>query len=142
MHISQITIGRVTLTLLVLALIPAAPLTAAAGADAPESPAQEASSELQEASSEAAEEAQAAPLDAAIAAQHPAYAQRIERLRKLIHDTRAGLLAVRKLPHSTTRWQEHRPRKRERLKTYRVRIRALRASYAEALANAPAASTG
>jgi hypothetical protein len=141
MQIRRLATRGITPTCLALALLVAAPL-AVAGAEPPESPGQEAASELQEASVEEAEEAQAAPLDAAIAAQHPAYAQRIARLHTLCHDTRAGLLAVRKLPHATTRWQEHRPRKRERLKRYRLRIRALRASYAEALATASPAPSG
>jgi hypothetical protein len=141
MQIRRLVTRGVTLTCLALGLLGTAPVTIA-GADAPESPAQEAASELQEVSSEAAEEAQAAPLDAAITAQHPAYALRIEHLHKLIHDTRAGLLWVRQLPHSDRRWLEHRPRKRERLKRYRLRIRTLRASYAEALATVSPAPSG
>jgi len=141
MQIRRLATRGITLTCLALALLVTAPL-AVAGADPPESPAQEAASELQEVSSEAAEEAQAAPLDAAIAAQHPAYALRIAHMHKLIHDTRAGLLWVRQLPHSDRRWLEHRPRKRERLKRYRLRIRSLRASYAEALAAASPAPPG
>jgi hypothetical protein len=141
MQISRLVTRGVTLTCLALGLLGTAPV-ALAGANAPESPAQEAASELQEVSSEAAEEAQAAPLDAAIAVQHPNYVPRIEHLHKLIHDTRAGLLWVRQLPHSDRRWLEHRPRKRERLKRYRLRIRTLRASYAEQLATAPPAPSG
>lgn len=141
MQIRRLATRGITITCLALGLLGTAPV-AIAGADAPEPPALQAASELQEVSSEATEEAQAAPLDAAIAAQHPNYLPRIEYLHKLIHDTRAGLLAVRKLPHSTTRWQEHRPRKRERLKRYRLRIRTLRAKYAEELATASPAPSG
>ncbi len=141
MQIRRLATRGATLTCLALGLLGTAPV-ATAGADAPESPALGDANELQEVSSEAAEEAQAAPLDAAIAAQHPAYALRIEHLHKLIHDTRAGLLWVRQLPHSDRRWLEHRPRKRERLKRYRLRIRSLRASYAEALATASPAPSG
>ena len=89
--------------------------------------ASEAAEETAEEAAENAEDAAAAPLDqAAVPPRVLRIELRIERLKHRIARDRAALRIVRLLPHTTTRWLEHRPKKKQDIKTCRARIRVLR----------------
>jgi hypothetical protein len=95
---------------------------------------QDAAAEVAEESAEGAEDAAAAPFDLAVAQTHHRYLARIEYLKGLIHRLRAEMKIVRALPHTTTRYLVHLPKKHERIKMYRARIRELRAKAAASAA--------
>jgi hypothetical protein len=103
---------------------------AAPSALANASPAQEIAAETaQEAAEEAAESAEdsaAAPAYDELELLNPRHAHQIEHLKELIARYRADLKVVRRLPHMTKRWIEHRPRKMLHIKECRERIAELR----------------
>jgi hypothetical protein len=83
--------------------------------------------EAAEAAAEAAEDTAAEPQDIIIAQTDPKRKAKIELLKERIERLRTEKRVLYRLPHSTTRYKVHRPKKRERIKADRARIRELRA---------------
>jgi hypothetical protein len=83
--------------------------------------------EVAEENEEAAEDRAAGSL--AIA---PQYAVHLERMKAKIAVIRASLKIDRLLPHNTTRWLYHLPKKRQHIKELRQRISVIRVLAAQA----------
>lgn len=83
--------------------------------------------ELKAEAAEAAEDTAAEPQDIIIAQTDPKRKAKIELLKERIERLRTEKRVLYRLPHSTTRYKVHRPKKRERIKADRARIRELRA---------------
>ncbi len=108
-----------------LATIAIAAPSALAGSQAREVAAETAQEAAEEAA-ESAEDSAAAPVYDELERLNPRHAHQIEHLKELIARYRADLKVVRRRPHTTKRWIEHRPRKMRHIKECRERIADLR----------------
>jgi CHAD domain-containing protein len=127
------TVGTTATAVLALGALGACGLvtTTAVAATPPAAVSQEAAAEAAEEAAYDAEEAAAAPMDQSLREMYPAFARRVEHLKALIVKVRESKEVDRQLSHKTTRYKDHLPIKREKIKTYIARIHELRMKYKE-----------